>query len=278
MHICFHSKAPESRGRVQEPRRSLSDLNSPSTTFSFYHAHSLPVSPKRVPVETTKPDSSGKSTTLFDAVISRSADVKLSPSMYTKHRLTPTTLSSPDLTPSEDESVLTGGTNLTINVNQTKKISAVLDRADAAHTSSLIPLKFDVSDPKSSPSAITPSNKPTASQFNTCYITSEMDSTAFTHPSFPPCSRSAYSSPTKSKKSNTESTAAPEKTSRLKPGDVLIQEFKVIFTKRLPQCSVFLCISYKTKKCAHSKLIMTLQISQNYYDCLKIQTLSLGTT
>ncbi|XP_017283775.1 golgin subfamily B member 1 [Kryptolebias marmoratus] len=207
-------QAPESRGRGQEPRRSLSlsaqaDLNSPNTTSSFHPTLSLTVPTKHVPTERTKPATSQKSPTLFNAVVSRSADVKLSPSIFMKRLLkadvctSPTTLSSSDfplvtLTPSKDESVLTGGSKVTA-----QKITTVHYTSDAAHTASTPRniLESDASNTKSTPSDKTPS------QLNVCNITSKTS-----------CSQSAHSSQKTSIKSSTESSAAQEKTSRrLKP-------------------------------------------------------------
>lgn len=213
-------------------------------------------------LETTKAAISDKST-LFNVVVSRSADVKLSPRMFTKHRLkadickTSTILSCPEFplftpTPSKDESILTGGTKVTINLNQTKKITAVHDIADAAHAvpTPLSPFTSDVSNSKSPLSDITPVNEPTDPQSKICNVTSKMDSAASSHHSFTSCSHSARSS----SRSTTESSSLQEKISRLKPGNVLIQVlclFQGCFHQTdttVLYASVCLHISYQSNK------------------------------
>ncbi|KAM4586800.1 uncharacterized protein V3H82_005589 isoform 2-T2 [Fundulus diaphanus] len=152
-------QAPESRGRGQEPRRNLSpsaptDLHR-HFSFSVQHADSLPVSKlfcptKHPPVVTTKSDSSNKSPTLFNAVTSRCANAKLSPSLFAPCHLkadgsvTPELLTSADLpfssaTHSKDSSISSENTKLAAHTNQKKKVITVLDLPDVARTDAVSP-------------------------------------------------------------------------------------------------------------------------------------------
>ncbi|KAM4732959.1 uncharacterized protein jakmip1 isoform 2-T7 [Anableps anableps] len=186
-------QASESRGRGKQPWRSLSpsatkDLNSPQPTrhfsFSVQFANSLPVSKfsshtKHTPNVTTDSDTSNKSPTLFNAVRSRSANAKLSPSMFTPSHLKADRskrqelLTSPDFpfnsaTHRKGDSISSNDTELTTHTKQRKKVITMLDLSDVTHTNT----------------------------FNTS------------------CSQSARSSPERFHKAAVDSTAALENTSR----------------------------------------------------------------
>ncbi|XP_041845734.1 protein MLP1 homolog [Melanotaenia boesemani] len=234
-------QAADSRGRGQQPRRCLSlsvpaDLKSPKAKkqnlgLSFTHTHPLPAasSPtKDIPVVTTKPATSNKSATLFNAVACRSANAALSRSMFTNQSpkadvFKTSALSSSFIFPPsatvehrKDKSISSCGTNTLIPSNQTKKISTVTDIAEATATAPVI-LNSKVSSPNSTPLALTVSNIPTAPKFNICNMASKThgaDPTSDTFTFITSC-QSAQSSPTRrSNMSIKELTASFEKSPR----------------------------------------------------------------
>ncbi|XP_008276569.1 putative leucine-rich repeat-containing protein DDB_G0290503 [Stegastes partitus] len=158
-------QTPESRGRRQQPRRSLS-LSAPADlkpafqthkqnlSFTFPHANSLPFTTashqaKHTLVVPTTNVATCKSSALFNAVASRSANATFSPSMCTNHRLkadtfktTTSALSSSSnlpfstVAPNKVESTSSSETNIAISPKLTKKITAIPDVSVVAHTAS----------------------------------------------------------------------------------------------------------------------------------------------
>ncbi|XP_035525701.1 trichohyalin-like [Morone saxatilis] len=243
-------QAPVSRGRRQQPRKSLSfsapaDLgpasqkNKQSLSFNIPLTDSLPVttasSPaKHAPAVTTTPVSTNKSATLFNAVASRSANITFSP-MFTNHHckadLSKTTNSALSSS-SKAKYTSSCGTNIAISPKLTKKvITAIPDISDAKHTAptplilrttTFVPDVLICSDtnPKITASDTAPSitTAPEANHFN---MPSKTDGAA---PAYDgpviaaSCTPSAHCSPERSNKSARKSTTALEKTARPKPG------------------------------------------------------------
>ncbi|XP_071313446.1 uncharacterized protein [Trachinotus anak] len=149
-------QAPVSRGRGHEPRKSLSfsapaDLNLVSQTnkqslsCNKPHSNSDPITTPIV----TKPAATNKSTTLFNAVASRSAHVTFNPNIFTDHHLkadiTKTTQSAlpssfncpfAAMTPNETKSTSNSSTDTTISTKLTKKVTAIPNISDAIHAAS----------------------------------------------------------------------------------------------------------------------------------------------
>ncbi|XP_047441071.1 golgin subfamily B member 1-like [Mugil cephalus] len=149
----------ESRGRGEQPRKSLclsapTDQNSASLTknlsFNISHCNALPVATslsqaKHTPVEPTKPPANNKSTTLFNAVVARSANATFSPSIFTNHglkvdvpKITTSVLSNFSFAasgPSKDKPIPGGASNMTISPKPTKKITTVPEVSHPPSTS-----------------------------------------------------------------------------------------------------------------------------------------------
>nr|XP_015801269.2 trichohyalin isoform X2 [Nothobranchius furzeri] len=218
--LISNFQAPESRGRGQEPRMSLSaqaDLNSANTTKHL--SYTLQHLPSVVPA---KPASSDKSVTLFNAVASRSANMS---SMFTNHHLKvdgfKTHSSSSDFalvspTPSKDKINSYEATHV-MKPKQTKKVTTVRDVSNATQAASML-------------------NTPTFPNSNVSVMTSKADSAALTPDSFALRSQSAHSSLDQSKRSATTSL---EKTSRPKPeSPAEVRSVEVI--KRVGQSSLLI--------------------------------------
>ncbi|XP_042349817.1 early endosome antigen 1-like [Plectropomus leopardus] len=243
-------QAPESRGRGQQPRKCLSfsapaDLRPASQTqqqslsSDKQQTNSLPVT---AAASRAKHTPAYKPTTLFNAVASRSANVTLSPSMFTnRHFKADTSKTMSALSSSSNftftalapcKSNLSSGTKIATSPELVQKITAVPDISDAKHTASTpstqrtitadsYVLIYSDTNPNTTASHTTApslSTAPESKHFNT---PSKMDSAAAADHEFAAsCTRPAHSSPERSNKSARKSAAAPEKTKtgRPKPG------------------------------------------------------------
>ncbi|XP_053285277.1 trichohyalin [Pleuronectes platessa] len=135
-------QAPVSRGRGQEPRKSLSfsvpaDLNLTCQTnrlsFNKPHINSLPVT--AASNQTTHAGITIKpATTLFNAVASRSAHVSFSPSSFTHHHFKASALSGSS---NESKSPPHSGTDMTVSTDMTEKLPAVPNSFERRHTTPL---------------------------------------------------------------------------------------------------------------------------------------------
>ncbi|TDH07610.1 hypothetical protein EPR50_G00107940 [Perca flavescens] len=247
---------PVNRGRGQQPRRSLSfsapaDLRPASQTkkqglgSNIPHINSLPVSAaasqaKHTPAAMT----TNKSTTLFNAVASRSANVAFSPNMFTNQhfkadtsKATISALSSASnfpfatMAPCKAKSTSSSHINVTTSPKLTLKTTAIPDISDAKHTAStpltLRTTTFDSgvlicsdTDPKTTASDTTAPNISTYSEANCSNMLSKTDGAA---PAFhglvfaASCTQPAHCSPERSNKSARKSTAALEKTKTARP-------------------------------------------------------------
>ncbi|KAM6923961.1 uncharacterized protein FYW49_006386 [Xenentodon cancila] len=215
-------QAPASRGREQQPRRSLSLSENP-LRFSFPHTQSPPAAsgpPKRTPTVTAKAATSNPTVTLFDAVESRSANVTLNPSVFTKRHLKTgvskkcalsTSSSFPVTTVAPSRSVSGSDITITPSSNQTKRVTAVPDILDSACFTSV---NSDVTTPRTAHMDIT------APMLSTFHMTSKMNGAAPTLNSFTLTTSSTqtpHSSPERPKKSAKQSAAVLEKTLRPEP-------------------------------------------------------------
>ncbi|XP_018535427.1 uncharacterized protein LOC108885532 [Lates calcarifer] len=242
-------QAPVTRGRGQEPSKSLSfsapaDLNLASQTnkqslsFNKPHTNSLPVSAaasqdNHTPILTTKSAATKKST-LFNAVASRSANVTFSANVFTHHHLkadlskTTSSLSSSSfaaMAPNKARSTSNSGANMTISPKPTKKVTAIPNVSDAIHSPSapltLRTTTFDSNvlassdtNPKTTASDMTAPGKSTAP---TCNI---FNGAAPAYDGLALASsrtQSAHHSPERSNKSARKSTAALDKTKTARP-------------------------------------------------------------
>ncbi|XP_022059647.2 plectin-like [Acanthochromis polyacanthus] len=251
-------QAPVSRGRGQQPRRSLSlsapaDLNPTFQThkqnlsFNTPQTNSLPVTTasgqaKHALVVPTTNVGTNKSATLFNAVASRSANATFSPSMFTNHRLkadisktTMLALSSSStsqfstVAPNKVESISSSQSNIKISPKLTEKITAVADVSVVTHKASTTPalrtttFNSDAINPKTTAPDTTAPSASTAPKVNIFNMSSKMDGAASVYDSFgftTSCTQSAHCSPERSNKSTRKFTPPPEKTkpSRPKPG------------------------------------------------------------
>lgn len=257
--VSLHFKAPVSRGREQQPRKSLSfstpaDLRSSYQTktlsFNIPHTNSLPVTAassqaKHTQAMETTPAATNKSTTLFNAVATRSADVTFSPNMFTDHHFKAGTFetTSPFLSHSSNfpfatmatsqaKSTSSSGANTTISPKLTKKIISIPDISDAKHTVSIpLTLSTTTSDvlicsdtnPKTTASDTTASSVSTAPEANHFNMPSKWDGAAPAYDRLAfsaSCTQSPQCSTERSNKSARNSTAALKKTKtpRPKPG------------------------------------------------------------
>ncbi|XP_056238785.1 centromere-associated protein E isoform X2 [Seriola aureovittata] len=253
--MSSYQKAPVSRGRGHEPRKSLSfsapaDLNLASQTnkqsLSFYkpHSNSLPATtassqPHHSPVVTPKPAATNKSTTLFNAVASRSANVTFNPNIFTYQHLkadvsktTASALSSSSncpfaaMAPNEAKSTSNSGTKMTISPKVTKQVTTIASVSDARHTASTpLTLRTTTYDSnvlicsdtnsKTSASDMTAPGKSTAPNFNISNgAAPPYDGLVFTASG----TQSAHRSPERSNKSARRTTAAQDKTKTIRPG------------------------------------------------------------
>lgn len=267
-NICLHPKAPKSRGRGQDPRRSPSlsapaDLNKTSQTkklsLSFNNAqiNSLTVTTAmsqapHTPVVTTKPVAANKSPTLFEAVASRSVNATFSPSIFTNRHLktdatkTESALSSSSnfssSTPAANnvKSILSNGTNETLSSTMTTKITAIPDVSYAAHKASLQRVAtFDsaVTNPKATSSDATAPQISTASEVTTFHMTSKTDGAI---PEVSQSSQLSHCSPERSNKFATTFTAGLGK--RPKPGTVHTTWFSKLIVNSGYIKSCYLCL------------------------------------
>ncbi|XP_070693341.1 uveal autoantigen with coiled-coil domains and ankyrin repeats-like isoform X2 [Pempheris klunzingeri] len=241
-------QAPVSRGRRQQPRKSLSfaapaDLrpvsqtktlsfntpctNSPATAASSQANHAPAVA------------AANKSTTLYNAVASRSANVTFSPGMFTNHHFkadtSKTAMSALSNTsnilfatmgPNKAKSTSSSGVNMTISPKLTKQISAIPDTSDAKHTAS-VPLTttFDVlkcsdTNPKTTASGSTAPGMTTAPKADHSNMPSRRDGAAPAYNLYvlsASCTQSAHCSPERSNKRARNSTGAQDKTKTATP-------------------------------------------------------------
>ncbi|XP_070770016.1 trichohyalin-like [Enoplosus armatus] len=231
-------QAPVSRGRGLQPRKNLSfsapaDLRpasqrkTQSLSFNTPHTSSLPVTTassqaERTPAVTATPVATNKSTTLFNAVASRSADVTFSPNTFTKHRFeadisktTTSALSSssnvPFATMTPSKSTLSSTANVTISPKLTKKITAIPDVSEAKHTT-LRTTTFD------SDVLICSDTNPKTTALDTTAPSMDGASPTYDRLVFAAsCTQSAHWSPERSNKSPRRSTDALEKTKTVRP-------------------------------------------------------------
>ncbi|XP_040903372.1 plectin-like [Toxotes jaculatrix] len=248
-------QAPGNRGRGQEPRKSLSfsapgDLNPASQTnkqslsFNKPHCSSLPVTAassqaKDTPVVTTEPAATNKPATLFNAVASRSANVALSPNIFTYHHFkadkskTTTSACSRSSTnslfaamaPDKAKSTSNSGTEITTSPKLSQKVTAIPNVPDATHRAStpvtLRTTTFDSdvlissdTNPKTTASDMTAPGQSTAPKFNISYgAAPACDGLPFAASG----TQSARCSPERSITSIRKSTAAPDKTKAARP-------------------------------------------------------------
>ncbi|XP_034398940.1 myosin-7B-like isoform X2 [Cyclopterus lumpus] len=238
-------QAPVSRGRGQQPRKSLSlsssaDLRPASQTkkqslsSSVPHSDSLPVTAasgqaKHTPTVTT----TKKSTTLFNAVASRSATIKLIPNMFANchfkadpPKTTLSALSSSSnfpfatMAPCKAKSISSCGTNVT-SPKLAKKTTAIpaKHRASTPLTLRTTIFESDVS------ICAGPNPKPTASDTTApedirFHTPSKADGAAPADDGLvfaASCTRPAHCSPERSNKSGRKSTAALEKAKTAMP-------------------------------------------------------------
>ncbi|XP_039976514.1 plectin-like [Xiphias gladius] len=240
-------QAPVSRGREQEPRKRPSilapaDLNPASQTdnqglsFNKPHTSSVPVTTassqaKHAPAVTTKPTATNKSTTLFNAVASRSANVTFSPKIFNYHyfnadisETTMSALSSSSscpfaaMAPNKSKSTSNSGTNLTISPKLTKKVTAIpnlsvstpLTQGTTSFDSNV--LTCSDTNPKTTASEMTVPGESSAPKFNIFNRAAPAcDGLVF--------AASAHCAPERSNKSARKSTAALDrtKTARARP-------------------------------------------------------------
>ncbi|XP_058505518.1 trichohyalin-like isoform X2 [Solea solea] len=183
-------QVPVSRGRRQEPRKSLSvssaaDLNLSSQTnkqsfnkprTNSLHAAAASSRAMHRPVVTTKP-----AATLFNAVVSRSANAAFSPNSFTYNhfKADKRTTSTPALSTSSDESASNSGANRATSPEMTTTVAAISNISDTMHTapppSTLRTNAFDSNDfkcfdsnPKTTASDTTAPGKSTAPKLNGC--------------------------------------------------------------------------------------------------------------
>ncbi|XP_023148606.2 uncharacterized protein LOC111583652 [Amphiprion ocellaris] len=248
-------QAPVSRGRGQQPRRSLS-LSAPADlkpafqthkqnlTFNTPHPNSLPVTTasgqaKHALVVPTTNVGTNKSATLFNAVASRSASATFSSSMFTNHRLkadvsktTMSTLSSSStlqfstVAPNKVESISSSQTNVTVAPKLTEKITAVPDVSVVTHKASTTPtlrtttFDSDATNPKTTAPDTTAPSASTAPKVNIFNMSSKMDGAASVYDSFAfttSCTQSAHCSPGRSNKPSGKFILPPEKTKPSRP-------------------------------------------------------------
>ncbi|XP_078116729.1 uncharacterized protein LOC144524392 isoform X2 [Sander vitreus] len=249
---------PENRGRGQQPRKSLSfsapaDLRPASQTkkqglsSNIPRINSLPVSAAAAASQTKHNPAvmpTNKSTTLFNAVASRSANVAFSPNMFTNQhfkadpsKTTISALSSSSnfpfatMAPCKAKSTSCSHINVTTSPKLTQKMTGITDISDAKHTAST-PLTqrtttFDSgvlicsdTDPKTTASDTTAPNISTASEANHSNMLSKTDGAALAYHGLvfaASCTQPAHCSPERSNKSARKSTAALEKTKTARP-------------------------------------------------------------
>ncbi|XP_070818028.1 platelet binding protein GspB-like [Chaetodon trifascialis] len=241
-------QVPVSRGRGQQPRKSLSfsvlaDLGPASQTkkqslsINMPHASSPPVttasSPaKHTPAVTASLVSTNMPTTLFTAVASRSANVTYSPSMFANHQIKAEKASPSALYSSSNVPNKAKATNITMSPHLTKKIIPVIpDISHAKHTASA-PLTqrtatFDSdvltcsdTNPKTTASDMTAPSISTAPEADHFNMPSKTDGAAHACDRLvfaASCTQSARCSPERSSMSAEKSTGALEKTKTARP-------------------------------------------------------------
>ncbi|XP_031718778.1 trichohyalin-like isoform X2 [Anarrhichthys ocellatus] len=245
--MSSYRDAPVSRGRLQQPRKSLSfsasaDLRASSQTkkqslsSDVPHTDSLPVTAassqaKHTPTVTT----TNKSATLFNAVASRSTNITLSPNMFANFKAyasktTSSALSSSSdfpsatLAPCKAKSVSSCGTNTT-SPKLAEKRTAIPAQSDAKHTASTpLTLRTTTFDSDvltcSDTSPKTTASDTTAPEAHRFHMPPETDgaTTAYHGPVFAAsCTRPAHRSPERSNKSDRKSTGALEKAKTARP-------------------------------------------------------------
>ncbi|XP_034453863.1 trichohyalin isoform X2 [Hippoglossus hippoglossus] len=223
-------QAPVSRGRRQEPRKSLSfsapaDLNLTCQTnrlsFNKPHINSLPVT--AASNQTTHAGITIKpATTLFNAVASRSAHVSFSPSIFTHHHFKASALSGSS---NESKSPSHSGTDMTVSPDMTEKLPAVPNTFETTtHTTPLTlgTNSFDSNvsicpdtNLKSTASDTTAPGKSTAPESNILIVAApaERDGPVFTASWTQSCRRS----PERPNRSARKSTGAGDQTKSARP-------------------------------------------------------------
>ncbi|XP_032383889.1 rootletin isoform X2 [Etheostoma spectabile] len=250
---------PVNRGRGQQPRKSLSfsapaelrpvsQIKKDGLSSNILCTNSLPVSSaaaaesqaKHTPAVIT----TNKSTTLFNAVASRSSNVVFSPNMFTnqhcKSDTSTTTISAPSsslnfpfatMAPCKAKSTSSSHINVTTSSKLTQKITAIPDITDAKPTAStlLTPRTTTVdsgvlicsdTDLKTTASDTTAPNISTASEANHSSMLSKTDGVAPAYHGLvfaASCTQPAHCSPERSNKSARMSTTALEKTKTARP-------------------------------------------------------------
>ncbi|XP_037316512.2 trichohyalin-like [Pungitius pungitius] len=250
-------QSPESRGRGPQPRKSLpflfsADLQAASETkkqrlrFNVPHTDSLPVTAALSPAKHTPTGTTtNKSTTLFDAVASRSANITSSPNLFAHgpFKADPSKTTWSAVTSSSDfpfsttapckaKSVSSRGTDID-SPKLAKKTPAVPAKSDPRHAFSTpltttITVDCDVLTTTSETAAPSSSTAPGANLFLTPYKT---DGAAPAHHGLvfaASCTRPAHCSPGRSSKSSRKSTAAPGRPTTEAPAEV--QSVEVIRT------------------------------------------------
>ncbi|XP_026213202.1 trichohyalin isoform X2 [Anabas testudineus] len=235
-------QASDSRGRGQQPRKSLSFSAPaelcPASQTQKPHTNSFPVTSVSSQV-TTKPAATNKSATLFNAVASRSAHLALSScthmliNNHIKSNMSKPTTSalSSSVVPNRAKSLSSSSIDLSVSAKPTKEVTAIPDMSTATHKAS-IPLalkatNFECSisncsdtNPKTTASDTTASSVSAAPKVNIFNMTSKMDGAAYDGFTFAAsCTQSPHHSPESSSKSARRSTTALDKnkTSRPKP-------------------------------------------------------------
>lgn len=264
--VCFHSKAPVSRGRGQQPRKSLSfsapadvspssQMKRQSLNVNIPLTNHLPVSTassqaKHTPVVTTKPVATNKSATLFNAIASRSANVSFSPNTLTNHHFkadistTTSGLSSSSsffintVISSKEKSTISSGTNIPISPKLKRQTTAMPDAEHTAITTfntvrstatDSNVLMFLDTNPKTTASDTTAPSISTAPKADIFNLTSKTDGAAPAYDGLKFtsfCTQPAHFSPETSSKFARKSPAAPEKSKRPKPGNAHILYWK----------------------------------------------------
>ncbi|XP_033488899.2 uncharacterized protein LOC144458250 [Epinephelus lanceolatus] len=237
-------QTPVSRGRGQQPRKCLSfsapaDLRPACQTKQQSLSSNMPDTnslPLTAAASQAKHTPANKSTTLYNAVTSRSANVTFSPSMFTNHHFNTdtfkTTMSAVSGSSNSASATMAPcGTNITTSPKLAQKITAIPDTCDAKHTASApLALRTTVCDsdvlirsntnPKTTASVTTApsiSTAPESKHFNMVSKTNGA-AVAYHEPVFAAsCSPFAHCSPERSNKSAKKCTAALEKTKTGRP-------------------------------------------------------------
>ncbi|KAK9518617.1 hypothetical protein VZT92_023916 [Zoarces viviparus] len=243
--MSSYQDAPVSRGRLQQPRKSLSfsasadqraasQTKKQSLSSNAPHTDSLPVTAASSQAKhTATVTATNKSATLFNAVASRSANIALSPNMFANFKAyasktTASALSgssdfpSATLAPCKSKSISSCGTNTT-SPKLAEKRTAIPAQSDAKHTASA-PLTLRTTTfhsdvlTCSDTSPKTTSSDTTAPEAHRFHLPPETDGAAYHGPVFAAsCTRPAHRSPERSNKADRKSTEALDKAKTARP-------------------------------------------------------------